>query len=461
MTSLKTNLQNIKGRKILVVGLGKSGTAAAREMLRLGADVTVQDMKSRGELDPGLLRFLENQGAKLCLGASPSDVTGYDMLILSPGVTPELPFVQEAAAAGAEIVGELEIAFRISKGNFVAITGTNGKTTTTTLVGEIFANAGRKTYVVGNIGVAVISEASVSREGDWMITEVSSFQLETTKYFKPHISAILNITPDHLNRHHTFENYIRAKARVFENQSADGYFVTNHEDPVCRKLAAESPAKVVWFSDKEELPFGAFVQNGRLVFRTEEGDVIDFLAADELNIIGAHNVQNALAAIAISYSAGISPDVIADTMRSFAGVEHRLEYTAEIEGVKYYNDSKGTNTDAAATALRAVGHDIILIAGGDAKGQDFTDFAKDLAGRVKLLILLGRDRGMIREAAEKEGFTNILECRDMEECVQAAYREAAAGDSVLLSPACASWDMYDNYEQRGRHFKDCVRRLES
>lgn len=457
---MTTNLDNVRGRKVLVVGFGRSGQAAAQAMARLGASVTVQDVKSEDKIEPSVLTLFRNHGVEFILGKTPDDVKDFDMVIMSPGASPELPFVQAAKAAGAEITGELEIAYRITKGNYIAITGTNGKTTTTTLTGEIFRAAGRKTYVVGNIGIAVISESAVAREGDWLVTECSSFQLETTKYFCPKVSAITNITPDHLNRHHTFENYAAAKAKIFANQGPDSYCVLNMEDPTLKKLSKTCPAKVVWFSRLHEVPAGAFLKDDRITIKDEAGELHDICGVDELQIIGSHNIENALTAAAVSYFAGIDPATIGDAIRAFRGVEHRLEYVDTIHGVKYYNDSKGTNTDAATTAIRAIGHDILLIAGGDAKGQSFDEFAGEFEGRVKKLILLGRDADQIREAAEKKGFHNFIFCRDMDECVKNAFASAEEGDTVLLSPACASWDMYEDFEQRGRHFKDCVARLE-
>ena len=456
-----SNKANIARENILIVGLGKSGIAAAQAMLHLNAKVSIQDSKSREEIDAGLLSLFEEQGVEFYLGRAPEDMTQFDMLILSPGVSPELPFIQQAKDAGVEITGELEIAYRVGKGSYVAITGTNGKTTTTTLVGEIFKRAGRGTYVVGNIGNAVIAASEKATESDWLVTEASSFQLETTRYFKPVVSAILNITPDHMNRHHTMGAYIAAKSKIFANQTENDWFVTNMDDPICRKLMEQSRAKVVPFSSSQQLEYGAFVKDGRLVLKKEDGTLVDFVGADEMKIIGEHNIQNALAAAEVSYCAGIDAETIGDAIRAFGGVEHRLEYCGKIHGVDYYNDSKGTNTDASEIAIKAVGKDIILIAGGDAKGQNFDEFVLHFKGRVKHVLLLGRDAHFIQEAAEKTGFHSFTKCKDMDECVQTAFKMAEPGDTVLLSPACAGWDMYDNYEQRGDHFKDCVRRLES
>lgn len=457
---MNTNIENIRNKKVLIIGLGKSGIAAAQAMLRLEAEVSIQDSKKEENVDGQLLTYLKGRGVHCYFDMLPPDISEFDMLILSPGVSPELPFIQQAVAAGVEVVGELEIAYRIGSGNYVAITGTNGKTTTTTLVGEIFKAAHRKTYVVGNIGTAVISASLDAEEDAWLVTETSSFQLETTRYFKPAVSAILNLTPDHLNRHHTMEAYGQAKAKIFANQSEDGYLVINFDDKGCYKLAKTCKAKIVPFSRKEQLDFGAFVKDGKIVIKNEKGDIIEICGTCELKIIGSHNLENALAAAAISYFAGIAPEVIAETLRTFGGVEHRLEYCGEIEGVKYYNDSKGTNIDAAVTALRAIEKNIILIAGGDAKGQVFDELIEGFCGSVKKMILLGRDAHFISEAADRLGFTDYIVCKDMDECVRKGYELAEPGDTVLLSPACASWDMYDNFEQRGEHFKDCVNRLE-
>ena len=453
------NLENIRNKRVLVVGLGKSGIAAVQAMLKLGAIVSVQDSKEAAAVDGQLLNFLEGKGVECYFHKIPEHVEKFDMLILSPGVNPELDFVQEAKAGGAEIIGELEIAYRIARGIFIAITGTNGKTTTTTLVGEIFKNARRKTFVVGNIGVAVISKALESDEDDWLVTETSSFQLETTRYFKPMVSAILNLTPDHLNRHHTMEAYGAAKAKIFANQDENGYCVVNYDDKLCYSLTKGCKAKIVPFSRKETLPFGAFLKGDKLVIKNEAGELIELCSRSELKIIGDHNVENALAAAAVCYFAGIDAETIAETLKEFGGVEHRIEFSGEINGVKFYNDSKGTNVDATIIALRAIKENIILIAGGDGKGQEFDELIKNFDGKVTHLVLIGRDGPIIAETADRLGYHDYSFGKDMDECVKKAFESAQPGDTVLLSPACASWDMYDNFEQRGKHFKDCVKRL--
>ena len=407
-----------------------------------------------------LIQFLKNKKVTCYFGEEPDNTSELDMVVISPGVPLDTGFVQKAKDAGAEVIGELEIAYRVGKGKYVAITGTNGKTTTTTLVGEIFKNSGRKTYVVGNVGVAVISKALCTTEDDWLVTETSSFQLETTRDFRPEVSALLNITPDHMDRHKTIENYARAKAMIFKNQDESQYFVVNYDDKESWKLVKQCRAKVIPFSRKTALDLGCFVLDGDIVIRNEKGQCIDICSRDELKIPGAHNLENALAAAAVAYFAGISTEVIARTLREFEGVEHRLEFSGEVDGVRFVNDSKGTNPDASIKAIEAMKAGIVLIAGGYDKGSDYEEFIRSFRGKVKHLVLLGKTAPKIRETAERLGFTDITVCRDMDECVKTAYKLAAPGDTVLLSPACASWDMYTCFEQRGDHFKNCVRDLE-
>lgn len=449
--------EQLKDMKVLVVGMGKSGKAAVKVLTDYGAKVYAQDSADASGMDAGFIDYLGEKNVVTYFGCTPDDMTGFDMLVLSPGVPPYLDFIREAEAAGAEIIGELELAYRITPAEFVAITGTNGKTTTTTLVGEIFKAAGRETSVVGNIGNPVVTEAENAGAEHWMVTEVSSFQLETTRDFRPVVSAILNLTPDHLNRHKTMEAYGNAKARIAVNQSPDEYLVINHDDSALKALAAQSAAKIVPFSRLETLDAGAYLDGSDIVIRDFDGEIHRVCSKDDLRIIGDHNVENALAAAAISFFAGISADTIGDAIRAFPGVEHRIEFCGRKDGVDYYNDSKGTNVDAAVIALKALRNNIILIAGGDGKAQDFTDLASHLEGAVTALVLLGRDAPIVEEAARKAGFTEIYNCSSMEECVRKASELAREGDKVLLSPACASWDMYPSYEVRGRHFKDCVR----
>lgn len=455
----KEYIQSLKGKKVLIVGLGKSGKAAAKALNEAGAKVSVQDSKTSDKLDTQFIQYMQNEGITSYLGSVPEDMTSFDMLVLSPGVPPTLAHIEEARKAGIEITGELEMAYRLGEGQFIAITGTNGKTTTTTLVGEIFKAAGRDTAVVGNIGSPVVAEAAGSKEDKWLITEVSSFQLETTSWFRPVVSSILNLTPDHLNRHGTMEAYGAAKARIAAEQGPDEFLIINLDDPLAYALKDGTAATVIPFSRKTVPAAGAYLDGTRIMVRGLDGTDHFICDRSELKIIGDHNVENVLAASAIAFFAGIDPEIISAAVREFPGVEHRIEFSGNVDGVDYFNDSKGTNVDAAVIALKALKDGIILIAGGDGKSQDFTELANHFKGCVEALVLLGRDAPIIEEAARKAGFTNIYNCKDMPSCVRKAAELAKSGQKVLLSPACASWDMYDNFEQRGRHFKECVKEM--
>ena len=451
--------ESLKGKKVLVVGLGKSGKAAARALNESGAVVSVQDSKTADGLDTQFLQYMQNEGIASYLGSVPEDMTAFDMLVLSPGVPPALDFICRARDAGIEISGELELAYRLGEGNFIAITGTNGKTTTTTLVGEIFKASGRKTAVAGNIGDPVVAEAAGSTADDWLVTEVSSFQLETVSDFRPVVSAILNLTPDHLNRHGTMEEYGNAKARIAENQTESDFLVINMDDELAFALAAKTAAAVIPFSRKAVPDKGAFLDDTKIIVRDLEGNDHFICDRSDLRIIGDHNVENVLAAAAIAFFAGIDTEIISSVIKEFPGVEHRIEFCGRVDEVDYYNDSKGTNVDAAVIAIKALKDGIILIAGGDGKSQEFDELAAHFDGAVEALVLLGRDAHIIEEAARKHGFTNIYNCKDMPECVRTAAGLARPGEKVLLSPACASWDMYANFEQRGKHFKQCIKEM--
>lgn len=450
--------KSINGKSILVVGLGKSGKAAVSVLQELGVKLSVQDSKCSDKFDSEFIEYLDKNNITKYFGEIPKDMTTFDCILVSPGVPTDLEFIQKARTSGVEVIGELELAYRITEGKYVAITGTNGKTTTTTLVGEIFKAAGRKTSVVGNIGNPVVAEAINSCKDSWMVAEVSSFQLETVSEFRPVVSAILNLTPDHLNRHKTMEAYGQAKASIFAKQNENQYLVVNFDDKLCYALTNKAKAKIIPFSRLEKLENGAYVDGNILVLRDGE-KILEICKKNELRIIGDHNVENVLAAAAICYCAGIDMKVINEAIRAFPGVEHRIEFCGEINGIKYYNDSKGTNVDAAVIAIKALKNNIVLIAGGDGKSQDFTELASHLQGSVKALVLFGRDAPIIEESAKKAGFTEIYNEKDMQAAVKKCYELAESGDKVLLSPACASWDMYKNYETRGEDFKNCVKEL--
>lgn len=449
----------MKQRKILVVGLGRSGMAACRALMDAGADVSVQDSKEEAEIPADTLTWIRDRHITAWLGKPPAQVTEYDLIVPSPGVPLSVPFLQEAIRAGIPCLGELELAWELGQGHFIAITGTNGKTTTTSLVGEMFRAAGKDTRVVGNIGMPVLTEALHAGDDTWLITEVSSFQLETIRDFRPEVSAILNITPDHLDRHGTIERYTDAKARIFENQQRNNYTVMNFDDAASFMLASRANATIVPFSRKEKLPFGAFLRNDTIVIRNHEEELIPFCKTEELKIPGLHNVENALAATAIAYFAGLDPKDITKGLKQFAGVAHRIEFCGVVNGVSYVNDSKGTNTDAAIKALDAIQGKIVLIAGGYDKGADYTEFIKRFSTKVRHVVLLGATASKIKIAAEKLGYTHTTIMSDMKACVGEAARLAEPGDTVLLSPACASWDMYRNFEERGDDFKRCVEEL--
>ena len=450
---------SLKDKKILVVGLGKSGRAALEVLHNIGANVYLQDSKKPEDLSDGDKKFLAENKVSCYLGGVPEDMGIFDLLVVSPGVSPTLNFIKAAEEKGIEIIGELELAYRLGKGKYLAITGTNGKTTTTTLVGEIVKNANKDTRVVGNIGNPIVTEAIKSTEETFLVAELSSFQLETSYDFRPSVGAILNLTPDHMDRHLTMENYGAAKARITKNQTADDFIVVNFDDKESMKLIKGTSATVVPFSRVEPLKFGAFVLDDMITIVNQEEKKIPICKVDELQIPGSHNLENALAAASITYFGGIEPEVIGKTLREFKGVEHRLEPVGEVDGVKFVNDSKGTNTDAAIKAIEAIDTPILLIAGGYDKNADFGEFIDSFKDKVKCAVLLGATAGKIKATADKKGFTDTIILKDMKSCVEEAFRIAEPGDTVLLSPACASWDMYTSFEERGRNFKECVKDL--
>jgi UDP-N-acetylmuramoylalanine--D-glutamate ligase len=439
-------------KKALVIGLGRSGFAAAR-LVAGEMDVTAWDSKEEGKFKAEDLEALRALGVKLVFGEAPK-AAGFDMLIMSPGVRLDIPVVKEAKELGIEITGELELAYTHCRGRFVAITGTNGKTTTTALVGEMAKAAGIDCRVVGNIGLPATAEAKNASEDTIMVTEVSSFQLETAKTFKPVVSAILNITPDHLERHGSFEEYARIKGLVFANQDSSGYYVYNLDDPETVKITPKNGPVCVPFSRLKELDFGASVRDGYITI-CDVNEAVKLVRPEELRIPGKHNLENALAAAAIGYFAGVPAEALRKALRDFPGVEHRIEFIREFKGVRYVNDSKGTNPDASIKAIEATDTPIILIAGGYEKNSDFTEFIQRFDGKVKDIMLLGVTAERFAKRAIELGFPkeHLHFCQSMAECVELGSRLAVAGDTVLLSPASASWGMYNNYEERGDDFR--------
>lgn len=450
-------------KKYLVVGMARSGVAAALLLAKKGFSVRVNDSKTAAELGEALeaLRGLEQ--VEWRLGEQAADaMDGIDEMIISPGISVESELVRAAEERGIRVTGELELGYEMTRGDLLAITGTNGKTTTTTLLGEIMKNAGRTTHVVGNIGIPYTSVAYDSRENDVTVCEVSSFQMETARDFHPRISAILNLTPDHLNRHHTMENYLAMKKRVFARQAGENeYLVLNYDDPALRPVAEEARCRVAWFSRTQTPPWGAFVKDGAVVFGTKD-EYRTVCEAAEVYIPGPHNLENAMAAAVMAVLYGVPMPVIRHTLRTFQGVEHRIELVREVSGVRLINDSKGTNADSTVKAVQTMTRPTVLILGGSDKHVDFTELCTVIrdSGMISRIVLIGDTAAQLAETLEKVGYTAYEHCGyDFRAAVSRAYELAKSGENVLLSPACASFDMFSDYEARGRMFKELARAL--
>lgn len=451
---------NFEGKKVLVCGMARSGVSAAQCLYELGARVTISDSKVEEKLAEAL-QPLEGMDIRRCLGdqAQPADLESYDLAVTSPGIPMQAPILRAVQAAGVPLIGELELGAQVSRAPLYAVTGTNGKTTTTTLIGEIFRNLGKTTYVVGNIGYPFTACALRCGEEDVAVAEVSSFQLETISTFHPHIAVMCNITEDHLNRHGTMEEYIRVKERIFENMGQGDYAVLNLDDPIVRGMAERIPCAPAFFSRRQEVETGAYLEGEEVVFSLN-GHKKRVLRADEIRIPGEHNLENALAATALTMLAGVPAPVVRHTLKTFPGVEHRIETVRTVEGVTYINDSKGTNVDASIRAVRAMKVPTVLLAGGYDKHTDFLPLAREiLASKIHTVVVLGDTAEQIERALRAVGFESILHAKTFEEAVLLARSCAREGENVLLSPACASFDMFQDYEERGRVFKEIVSRL--
>ena len=452
----------MKGKKVIVLGMARSGIACARLLMLRGAEVTVCDAKDESAFGDRL-DDLKAAGARFCLGEKHPEnlLEGYDALVVSPGVPVDNPAIVRAKALGVEVMGEVEYAYRESRGMLVAITGTNGKTTTTTLVGEIFKNAGKRTFVVGNIGEPYSGAVPQMKPEDVTVCEISSFQMETSDTFHPSVCAVLNISEDHLNRHGTMEKYIALKERIFENCAGDDVVVLNYEDPVTRDMANRVKCRVQWFSSRNPVPCGAFVQDGVIVYGTPEASV-SVCRASEVYIPGEHNLQNALAAVAMTMASGIPAGIVAQTLRTFRGVEHRIEFVRELDGVRWINDSKGTNVDSTIQAVRAMKAPTVLILGGSPKKANYVPLGREiLKCPIKHIVLIGETAGEIQKALDEVGYKDYTHAGyDFKKALALCREKAAPGDNVLLSPACASFDMFDDYEARGRIFKGLVNAME-
>lgn len=446
----------LAGRTILVVGLARSGLAVAEFLWKNGAQTAVSDNRPASALEAEV-RLLAERGIRYETGGHSRELfDSAELIVVSPGVPLSLPVLQGAAREGRPVISEIELASWYLKGKTVAVTGTNGKTTTTTLIGDILRTAGRSVQVGGNIGRPLVSLVESSTENSWTVVELSSFQLEATPTFRPSIAVILNITPDHMDRYVSFDAYVQAKLNIFRNQASADFVVLNHEDPNLQNAAATARSAVFWFSRSHPVQRGVYARSGQFFFQSD-GPSEPVMACSEVPLKGSHNLENVAAAIAAARLAGVSPDVIAEGVRNFKAVEHRLEPVAEVDGVWFFNDSKATNVDATLKALEAFESGVVVILGGRDKGGDFKALVQPLQQRAKSVILLGEASGKIR--AQLEGAVPLTQAESMGDAVRLAFQEAASGDTVLLAPACASFDMFQNYEHRGREFKAAVARL--
>lgn len=451
----------MKSQKVLVAGTGKSGIAAAKLILALGGQVVLYDSNEKLDAQAIRAQFQPQDKLRVLLGnLIPAALLDVDLAVISPGIPLDVPFVKLIDEAKIPIWGEIELAYQAAKGKLAAITGTNGKTTTTSLVGSILRAHFADVHVVGNIGNPYTAEALETDETSVTVAEISSFQLETIMDFHPQVSAITNITPDHLDRHKTMRNYIRTKESITLNQTEDDVVVLNYEDEELRRFGRQEDLKpkVVFFSSAQALAEGFYLKED-VIHYAHEGKDKALMAVSELQLLGRHNYENVMCAMAVCLHMGVPMAVIVEACRRFQAVEHRIEFVRERYGVRYYNDSKGTNPDAAIQALRAMPGPVLLIGGGYDKHSEYDEWVKEFKGRVRYLVLIGQTRDKIAACAKKYGFTDIMYAEDMDEAVKVCATYAETGDYVLLSPACASWGMFKNYEERGRIFKELVRAL--
>jgi UDP-N-acetylmuramoylalanine--D-glutamate ligase len=448
---------DLNGKRALVVGLGKSGVASALFLKQHGARVTVSDTKSGDELHNEIPILLDHGITVETGGHGERTFRGQDLIVVSPGVPVDAPPLAQARSLGENVIGEIELAAQFLPGPIVAITGSNGKTTTTTLAGEIITAGGFSTLVGGNIGTPAISLAERATPETVIVLEVSSFQLETVQTFRPKVAVVLNVTPDHLDRHRTFEIYVAAKARIFENQQGSDFAVLNADDPTCVAMAAKTKAQVFWFSRQKEVERGAWVRDGKILFRDDSSQK-EILQVSDVPLKGAHNLENVLAAVCAGALMECTPEKIREAVQNFKAVEHRLEFVATIRGVDYYNDSKATNVDATIKAIESFPANIHLILGGKDKGSDYSVLNDLLRQRVKRVYTIGAAAGKI-ESQIVFPKNEIVHAETLENAVRKANAVAEPGDVVLLAPACASFDQFKNYEQRGKVFKEIVATL--
>lgn len=446
------------GKKVLVIGMAKSGISAALFCKEQGANVTIYDGKSEKELGSTIDDLSAKRINTICGVKKIPYLESYELMVLSPGVPTDLDFIIEARGLGMEVIGEVELAYAFCQSKLLGITGTNGKTTTTSLVGDIIKRYHGDNLIVGNIGIPFTSEVNKTKEGNLVVAELSSFQLESIKDLHCQVSAILNITPDHINRHKTFENYVEAKGNIFMNSQPEDVVVLNMEDKICREYAKQTKAKVVYFTLHHQLREGIYLHNNEIILAKDDIET-SVCTVDELKILGDFNIENVMAAIGITAYAGVPLNIIRKGIISFEGVAHRNEYVDTIKGVRYYNDSKATNEDAAIKGLSSMKWPVVLIGGGMDKGSDFKEWVGHFEGRVKNLIVFGETKDKIKSVVEETKACPVYEVDVLLDAVNLASRLAKDGECVLLSPACASWDMFKNFEERGNLFKEYVAQL--
>lgn len=448
-------------KKVLIAGTGKSGINAGKLLLEKGAEIVYYDDNVSLDITKLLSLFEDAERISVVLGeVNEKILSNIDLMVISPGVPVDSDVANAVRDARIPIWSEIELAYHAGAGHLAAITGTNGKTTTTSLVGEIFAAYTDNSFTVGNIGIPYTEVALQMNEDSYTVAEVSSFQLETIVDFRPHVSAVLNVTPDHLNRHYTMENYASVKLDVCKNQKEEDYLILNYDDELTRAMAKDKrvKARVVFFSRLHNLEEGICLQDDAIVIR-ENGTETKVIDTKDLILLGGHNLENYMAGIGVAHYMGIPMEIIVSAVKTFKGVAHRIEFVKEVNGVAYYNDSKGTNPDAAIKGIQAMNRKTVLIGGGYDKGVAFDDWIKAFDGKVKKLVLLGQTAHMIADTAAKYGFTEVAFAEDLKQAVELCFEAAEPGDAVLLSPACASWGMFDNYEQRGDMFKEFVNEL--